>query len=182
MGLNSNKDIINLGQLVSELRKKMGCSQRKFAEISGLSNATISRIENGETHSPDIETLKLLAAHLNYPLDELIKLMEQSLERNKSKGQAKLIFLLTPTRGIKRYSSVCTSIIEKEEEQLKEQTLEQAPDQETHKDISLKGMRLITLRLEKNITQKELAEASATKKQKTFLGIQQEISYCKRKV
>jgi transcriptional regulator with XRE-family HTH domain len=137
----------------------MGCSQRKFAEISGLSNATISRIENGETHSPDIETLKLLAAHLNYPLDELIKLMEQSLERYKSKGQAKLIFLLTPTRRIKRYSSVCTSIIEKEEEQLKEQTLEQAPDQETHKDISLKGMRLITLRLEKNITQKELAEA-----------------------
>lgn len=157
--MNSNKDIINLGQLVSELRKKMGFSQRKFAEISGLSNATISRIENGETHSPDNETLKLLAVHLDYPLAELIKLMEQSVERNNSKGQAKLKSLLQPPRRIKRYSSVCTSILEKEDEQLKEQTKEQAPDQETPKDIALKGMRLITLRLEKNITQKELAEA-----------------------
>lgn len=157
--MNSNKDLINLGQLVSELRKEKGCSQRKFAEISGLSNATISRIENGETHNPDIETLKLLAAHLDYPIAEFIKLSEQNAERNSSKKQVKLKFLHQPIKKIKRYSSVCTTILEEEEIQLKEQTKEQNSKTEAAKSIALKGMRLITLRLEKNITQKDLADS-----------------------
>lgn len=159
MGLNSNKDMINLGQLVSEFRKEKGCSQRKLAEISGLSNATISRIENGETHNPGIETLKLLAAHLDYPIAELIKFVELNAEGNNSKRQAKLKFLRLPVSKIKKYSSVCTSILEKEERPLKEQEMEPISETGPRENIALKGMRLITLRLEKNITQKELADA-----------------------
>ena len=151
--------MIKLGQLVSELRKKKGFSQRKFEEISGLSNATISRIENGETHNPDIETLKLLATHLDYPIAEFIKLLDHNTKRNSSKKQAKLKFLHPPVRRIKKYSSVCTSILENEEKELKEPATEQISETEAFKSIALKGMRLITLRLEKKITQKELAHA-----------------------
>lgn len=159
MGLNSNKDMINLGQLVSELRKEKGFSQRKFAEISGLSNATISRIENGETHNPDIETLKLLAKYLDYPIADLINLVEHNTKGNSTKGHAKLKLRHRPVRKIKKYSTVCTSILEKEETHLIEQETEEISETEPYKSVALKGMRLITLRLEKKITQKELAHA-----------------------
>ena len=159
MGLNRDKNMITIGKLVSELRMEKGFSQRKFAEISGLSNATISRIEKGETNNPGIETLKLLAAHLDYPIAELIRLVEQNASANSSKGQAKLKFLRQPVKMIKRYSSVNSTISEKEEQHLKEHSKEQFTEEAIYENIALKGMRLITLRLEKNITQRELADA-----------------------
>jgi transcriptional regulator with XRE-family HTH domain len=159
LAMDSNKDIFNLGQLISKLRKEKGYSQRRFAQISGLSNTTISRIENGETHNPDIETLKLLAAHLDYPITELIKYVDLYNIKDRAVKHAKLKFLHQPVKKITRYSTVRTSLLEEEEEQLKEHTMQQISEVETPKTIALKGMRLITLRLERNITQKELAEA-----------------------
>jgi transcriptional regulator with XRE-family HTH domain len=156
--MDSNKDQFSLGQLISKLRREKGYSQRKFAQLSGLSNTTISRIENGETHNPDIETLKLLAAHLDYPITELIKHTDLQIIKNSFPKEAKLKFLRQPVRKIIRYSTVRTSLLEEEEEQLKEHAKEQVSETETLKNIALKGMRLITLRLERNITQKELAD------------------------
>jgi len=166
--LISNKEQLNLADLVTRLRKEKGLSQRKFAQISGLSNTTISRIENGETVHPDIETLKLLAVHLNYPEAKLLSLTK--LHKNhKSKKQAKLKFLQKPIKVIKRYSSVITPIQEVEAVQVQKYQQSQSltflhnPNDfdtaEAERKISLKGMRLITLRLERNITQKELADA-----------------------
>lgn len=173
MALDSNRDKLTLGQLITHLRKEKGYSQRKFAQISGLSNTTISRIEYGETHNPDIDTLKLLAAHLDHPASELIKLIDMKQVQEGSMKSAKLKFLSQPVKRIKRYSSVSTSAYEDEvkEESINiiEQQHEQVPvseliteaktEIEPVKKAVLKGMRLITLRLEKNITQKELADA-----------------------
>jgi transcriptional regulator with XRE-family HTH domain len=163
--LDSNKDILNLGQLIEKLRREKGYSQRKFAQISGLSNTTISRIENGETHNPDIETLKILAAHLDCSESELIKLVNFNVDFNVQNKHARIKFLQQPTKKIKRYSSVSTTIHQDEQEE----ELVQVPftpqidapilKNDAIKLVALKGMRLITLRLERNITQKELADA-----------------------
>ena len=157
--MDRNKDELNLGQLISELRKEKGYSQRKFAQISGISNATISRIENGATTNPDIETLNLLALHLDYPFNMPIKSSDLSTTKNSLTSRAKLKFLQQPVRKISRYSTVPTTFKEEEEEQLNEPSKEQIARKPISETIALKGMRLITLRLEKKISQKELADA-----------------------
>lgn len=75
---------------------------------------------------------------------------------NISKKQAKLRFLNQPIRKINRYSSVSTSMLQ--ERHFEEPLEEQSYEMEARENIVFKGMRLITLRLEKNITQKELAD------------------------
>lgn len=164
--MDSKIEVLSLGQLISKLRKEKGFSQRKFAQISGLSNTTISRIENGETTHPDIETLKLLAAHLDCQESKLIDLV--NAQKSQIKKNAKLKFLQQPVREIKRYSSVCTTLEEPKQHQEIEltqpqetftQQAVQSVYTETERKIALKGMKLITLRLEKNVTQKELADA-----------------------
>jgi transcriptional regulator with XRE-family HTH domain len=165
---------LNLADLVKKLRMQKGFSQKKFAQKSGLSSSTISRIESGETSHPDIETLKLLAKHLEYPESKLISLLDINNSTAAIKS-AKINFLQQPVRKINRYSSVITPIQEIEAVQVQEQRIEPAEIQvqsytalevsqelsntEMEKRVALKGMRLITLRLERNTTQKELADS-----------------------
>lgn len=158
--MKSSNNILRLGELIAAARKEKGYSQRKFAQISGLSNTTISRIENGETQNPDIETLKLIASHLDINEKQLIGLVDGHKEHNKPKSNAKINFLQQPVRKVKRYSTVSTEfeeaseilfpVIEEDIKPVEKPNLEKA---------NLRGMHLITLRLEKNITQKELADA-----------------------
>lgn len=54
---------MNLGEYIAYLRRQRGLSQRMLAQTSGISNATISRIEAGGVN-PDTKTLSSLAAAL----------------------------------------------------------------------------------------------------------------------
>lgn len=83
--------------------------------------------------------------------------MDNRKAKSNSIVKAKLKFIDQPIRKINRYSSVSTSM--SEENQYEEALEEESCEREDHEIIALKGMRLITLRLEKNITQKELSEA-----------------------
>ena len=83
--------------------------------------------------------------------------MYNNITKNNSIKQARLIFLNQPVRKINRYSSVSTSILVKSP--IGECLEEQISKKEVLEGIALKGMRLITLRLEKKITQKELADS-----------------------
>lgn len=168
--MDSKMDFISLGELIINKRKEKGYSQRKFAQISGLSNTTISRIENGETLHPDIETLKLLSMHLEMDESLLIKAVDLSKDQVPPKRHAKLNYYKQPIRRINRYSSVFSSApqpneakVEVLEQQFKEPQAsiksKEVKQEKAAQRICLKGMRLITLRLEKNITQKELADA-----------------------
>jgi transcriptional regulator with XRE-family HTH domain len=175
LGLDNNRDILNLAHLVKKLRKRKGFSKKKLAQISGLSNNTIARIENGEIVQPDIDTLRILAIHLDYSESKLINLVNSNsihrVSMTKAMTKAKLMFLQQPVRKIKRYSSVITPLQEieieqvQEEEQLQTQAFtslpvnNDSPHTETERKIAIKGMRLITLRLERNTTQKELADS-----------------------
>jgi transcriptional regulator with XRE-family HTH domain len=99
---------------------------------------------------------------------------------NNPEKMARLKFLIQPAIKINKYSSVNSSIVKKElfeedlneqleeqldvqldeklEESIEEHLKEQIPENEVLESILLKGMRLVTLRLEKKITQKELAD------------------------
>lgn len=168
--MENKKASLSLGELIIKIRKEKGYSQRKFAQVSGLSNTTISRIENGETLHPDVETLRLLAVHLDIDEADLIKVVNSSNEYELPIRNVKLNYYKKPMRKIQRYSSVFSTNYQTQEskpdaipEQFKQ--LQPPPKQkevtvDTHiQKVNLKGMRLITLRLEKNITQKELADA-----------------------
>lgn len=63
-----------LSKFIIQKRKEKGYSQRKLAAISGLSNTTISRIENGEIDNPEIETLIKIAETLKIDKDVLISI------------------------------------------------------------------------------------------------------------
>ena len=65
-------EIEEILQKIIELRNKKQYSQRKLAMVSGVSNSTISRIENASSDT-DPETLKKLAPYLDIPY---MKLME----------------------------------------------------------------------------------------------------------
>ncbi len=54
----------NFGQYLIELRNEKSISQRQLANLSGLTNSTISRIESGLV-KPDISTLNKLAESLH---------------------------------------------------------------------------------------------------------------------
>lgn len=58
--------------LLAEKRNELGMTIRKLEAISGVSRATISRIENG-TANPTIDVLCKLAAALGVTLDALVQ-------------------------------------------------------------------------------------------------------------
>ena len=69
---------MTLGEIIKEFRESQSMSQRKFAEISGLSNSYISMLEqnmnskNGKPIKPTLEALKAVADALHVPLDDVL--------------------------------------------------------------------------------------------------------------
>lgn len=61
------------------MRGERGLTLQALAERSGVSRATLSRIENGEV-SPTAETLGRMAAALAMPISRLLAPMEQGLQ------------------------------------------------------------------------------------------------------
>ena len=62
----------NFPIILKELREKAGFeSQTKFAEVSGVDNSTVARLERGETR-PSPKTLEKLAPILQVSLMELM--------------------------------------------------------------------------------------------------------------
>ena len=63
---------MSLGEKVTELREKKGMNQKELAEASGITQATISRIEKGKVHQLKSEALKRLAGALGSTVDYLV--------------------------------------------------------------------------------------------------------------
>ncbi|MFZ5352678.1 MAG: helix-turn-helix domain-containing protein [Bacillota bacterium] len=176
--MNTRMPKETIGEYVARLRTEKGYSQRRFALLSGLSNTTISRIEKGETVSPDLETIKLLAKSLN--VDELNfftdSLPDTRADFISNPQKEKYFFSHSQLASTEDYIGTSQLNIAKDADmgaKLEKQAgeiineLEYSDDMQIRqerqkriiKDTSLKGMRLITLRLERNITQKELGDA-----------------------
>lgn len=69
-----------LAQLVSNARIKKGISQRELAKMIGVSNAIISRIENGLVKKPNYITLSKLSAILSIDLMDLFESVDYAYE------------------------------------------------------------------------------------------------------
>jgi transcriptional regulator with XRE-family HTH domain len=63
--------MVNIGELIKSLREAKNYSQRKLGYLSGVSNATINRIENNLS-VPNPQTLKKLSASLGASYIELL--------------------------------------------------------------------------------------------------------------
>ncbi|MCM1370665.1 MAG: helix-turn-helix domain-containing protein [Clostridium sp.] len=61
---------MNIGEKISELRKKFNLTQEKLAEKVGVSRQTLANWESGVTY-PDLNQAKLLSKYLKISLDEL---------------------------------------------------------------------------------------------------------------
>ena len=58
-----------LGKTIKDLRKQKGLSQESLAEQSGISRATLSKLENGYIANISIVTINQILALLGYEID-----------------------------------------------------------------------------------------------------------------
>ncbi|MBQ2745552.1 MAG: helix-turn-helix transcriptional regulator [Lachnospiraceae bacterium] len=64
-------DSINIGRNIGELRKKNGVTQEELATFIGVTKASVSKWENGQS-MPDILLLPLLASYFDVTVDKLL--------------------------------------------------------------------------------------------------------------
>ena len=62
----------HLGDNIKRIRKTAGISQQELADMSGVSKAQISRLENGEHSNPQINTIVSIASNLGVSIEEII--------------------------------------------------------------------------------------------------------------
>ena len=74
---------MNIGNIISEKRKKLGLSQEKLGALLGVSNQAVSKWENGTT-APDIYLLPQIAATLKITLNELFGIEDQKKVSQKT--------------------------------------------------------------------------------------------------
>jgi transcriptional regulator with XRE-family HTH domain len=63
---------MTFGEYLKELRKSKDLTQKELAELSGFSNAEISKIESGDRKKPSPDLLKAIAPHLEVPYELLM--------------------------------------------------------------------------------------------------------------
>lgn len=66
-----NMDDLNFAQNITNLRRKHGITQEALADFIGVTKASVSKWETGQSF-PDIQTLLLLATYYDVTLDELL--------------------------------------------------------------------------------------------------------------
>ena len=64
------------GQLIGILRTRRGMSQEVLSGLAGISRSHLAMIENGRKKA-NVETLWRIAAALDMPLSELIRMVEE---------------------------------------------------------------------------------------------------------
>ena len=69
---DENMIIKTLGEYLKEIRESRGLSQRDLAEAANISNAEVSRIENGLRQRPSPDVLKALSMVLNLSYIDLL--------------------------------------------------------------------------------------------------------------
>ena len=76
--MNIEKNSSSIGNQIRQLRKSKGMTQEQFAELLGIDNKHLSRIENGY-HKPNYQLIKKLLQRFNFDIrtfedESLIKL------------------------------------------------------------------------------------------------------------
>lgn len=74
---NENKLLLEIGQRIKTIRTKKGLTQEQVAEIVGISQKHLSRIEKGY-HNPRFDMIIKIANALNVPTDAFAKNLSDS--------------------------------------------------------------------------------------------------------
>ncbi len=94
-----------LGKRFREIRKKLGYTQEKFAEIAGIEPQSISKIESGKNY-PLLANLEKIANNLNIELsdffiyshqnndDELKKILNETFDGLSNEDKARAVRIL----------------------------------------------------------------------------------------
>ncbi|MDR2940084.1 MAG: helix-turn-helix domain-containing protein [Clostridiales bacterium] len=102
---------INIANTIIQMRKEKGITQDNLAEYIGVSKASVSKWETGQSY-PDITFLPLLAAYFNISIDDLIGYSPQM----PTEGIRKLYHQLSGDFANKPFDSVmgnCREIVKK---------------------------------------------------------------------
>lgn len=63
---------MGLSENLKSIRKKQKITQRKLAELTGISYSMISKLESGEQKNPSLSTLQLIAEQLHVSVSQLL--------------------------------------------------------------------------------------------------------------
>lgn len=66
----------NIGDYLAKARIDKGYSMRKLARLSGLDNATISKIESGKIKNPKLSLIKTLCRYLDIAYEDCLYVMQ----------------------------------------------------------------------------------------------------------
>ena len=102
---------INIAKVLSEKRKENGITQDELAGYIGVSKASVSKWETGQSY-PDVTFLPMLAAYFNITIDELLDYKPQMTKEDIKKLYKRLSLEFT-TRPIDTVLQECRAIIKK---------------------------------------------------------------------
>ncbi len=64
-----------IGEEIAKARENKGLSQRQLANAIGISNATLSKIESGETEIPNPKILKKISKHIDLNYNDMMSMI-----------------------------------------------------------------------------------------------------------
>lgn len=99
--IKNNMDIIErLGIRIKTLRKSLGLTQEKLAELCGLSDNFIGKAERGY-NAPSIMTLERIAKALKVPLSELFHFLDEDINNSEEEEALSELICLLKGKGVK---------------------------------------------------------------------------------
>lgn len=75
-----------IGAAVQEQRLWLGWSQSRLAEVAGVDEGTVSRLECGRYLQPSLKTVRKIAAALELETSELLQLAEERMEESSEEA------------------------------------------------------------------------------------------------
>ncbi|MEM5818827.1 MAG: helix-turn-helix transcriptional regulator, partial [Desulfitobacterium hafniense] len=102
---------INLASVIVAKRREKGITQDELAAYIGVSKASVSKWETGQSY-PDITFLPLLAAYFNISIDELMSYSPQMERSDIAKLYTRLAADFA-TRSFEDVIAECAALIKK---------------------------------------------------------------------
>ncbi len=108
--------MVEIGQRIAELRKRVGISQQRLAEMLGVSRTTITQIERGKRKVSANELAKLSEIY-NLSVDSLLSLKEEPevifTGKQEEKKMEPPIRINVPQRNLEKFKEVLLYILNK---------------------------------------------------------------------
>lgn len=77
-GADMELDVFQLGRRIAAMRELRDMTQKDLAKASGLTQATIARVEKGHKRRMELNTVVKIASALDVGVDDLLKPIEEA--------------------------------------------------------------------------------------------------------